>query len=314
MSPDSANFGDEVTVKPRDFVDPIESITLGPTCAWTAASGNTDCFTPERDGSDFVFDLPGGLDERIQIAVTDGDQTKRIYMGVVPSSLDLSQTEVAPNASIIISGSGFTENSSILVSNITIDDEPLVVDAAGTVDSGAARHVRVTSSGEFSATVRVWTASSSSNNPTLDDGTYTIKVVDEDGFEGEVDVTILEPTLKVAPETASPRDFIVISGENWPISTPELDNSVTIEVDGRTRNADIGSTGRFRYEYQLRSTIKIGDEHDVTVTYEDGARDDIEEETSFSVAQAELDITPGGSWPRPVHLHRNRRHASLHAG
>ena len=297
VSPDSANFGDEVTVKPRDFTAAISSITLGPTCAWTPTGGSNNCFTAVPDGSDFVFDLPGGLDEQIQIAVTDGNDTKRIYMGVVPSSLDLSQTEVAPNASIIISGSGFTENSSILVSNITIDDEPLVVDAAGTVDSGAARHVRVTSSGEFSATVRVWTASSSSNNPTLDDGTYTIKVVDQDGFEGEVDVTILEPTLKVTPETASPRDFIVISGENWPISTPELDNSVTIEVDGRTRNADIGSTGRFRYEYQLRSTIKIGDEHDVTATYADGDRDDIEEETSFNVTQAELNITPAAAGP-----------------
>ena len=296
VSPDSANFGDEVTVKPRDFTQGISSITLGPTCAWTPASGDTDCFTPVRDGSDFVFDLPGGLSERIQIAVADGVDTKRIYMGVVASNLELSQTEVAPNASIIISGSGFTENSRILVSDITIDDEPLVVDDAGTEGSGAARHVKVTSSGEFSATVRVWTASSSSNNPTLDDGTYTIEVVDLGGFEGEVDVTILEPTVTVAPETVSPRDFIVISGTNWPISTADQDNSVTIEVDGRTRNADIGSTGRFRYEYQLRSTIKIGDEHDVTVIFEDG-RDDIEEETSFNVTPALLTITPASAGP-----------------
>ncbi len=299
VDPASANFGDEVTVKPRDFVDPISSITLGPTCAWSPGGAN-NCFDTARDkDGNFVFDLPGGLDERIQIAVTDGDQTKRIYMGVVASTLELSQSEVAPNASIIISGSGFTENSSILVSNITIDDEPLVVDDAGTEGTGAARHVRVTSSGEFSATVRVWTASSSSNNPTLDDDDYTIKVVDQGGFEGEVDITILEPTVKVTPEEASPRDYIVISGENWPISTADQDNSVIIEVDGRTRNADIGSTGRFRYEYQLRSTIKIGDEHDVTVTYDDG-RDDIEEDTSFSVVQAELNVVPAAAGPGQI--------------
>ena len=111
VSPASANFGDEVTLKPRDFTGAISSITLGPDCVWTAASGNTDCFDVEKDGSDYVFDLPGGLDERIQIAVKDGVDTKRIYMGVVPSSLRLSQTEVAPNASIIISGSGFTEDA-----------------------------------------------------------------------------------------------------------------------------------------------------------------------------------------------------------
>ena len=323
VSPDSANFGDEVTVKPRDFMRDISSITLGPRHTWLASESDSHghCKTGydageeredmtvrfclnEIDGSDFIFDLPGGLDERIQIAVTDADasddykgDTKRIYMGVVASSLELSQDEVAPNASIIISGSGFTENSSILVSDITIDDEPLVVDDAGTEGTGSARHVRVTSSGEFSATVRVWTASTSSNNPTLDDDTYTIKVVDQGGFEGEVDVTILEPTVSVTPETASPRDYIVISGENWPISTADQDNSVVIEVDGRTRNADIGSTGRFRYEYQLRSTIKIGDEHDVTVTYRDGTRDDIEEEGSFSVVQAELTVTPAAAGP-----------------
>ena len=323
VSPYSANFGDEVTVKPRDFMRDISSISLGPRHSWLAseADSNGKCMTGydageeradmtvrfclnEIDGSDFVFDLPGGLDERVQIAVTDADasddysgDTKRIYMGVVASSLELSQTEVAPNASIIIiSGSDFTENSTILVSDITIDDEPLVVDDAGTEGSGAARHVKVTSSGEFSATVRVWTDASSSNNPTLDDGTYTIEVVDQGGFEGEVDITILEPTVTVAPETASPRDFIVISGTNWPISTADQDNSVTIEVDGRTRNADIGSTGRFRYEYQFRSTIKIGDEHDVTVIFEDG-RDDIEEETSFNVTPAHLTITPASAGP-----------------
>ena len=307
VSPDSASFGDEVTVKPRDFMRDISMITLGPTCSWTTDGGDDNCFSTSKDkDGNYEFELPGGLDERIQIAVTDADgdykgDTKRIYMGVVASSLDLSQTEVAPNASIIISGSGFTENSKILVSNITIDDDPLVVDDAGTEDTGADRHVRITSSGEFSATVRVWTASSSGNNPTLDDDTYTIKVVDEGGFEGEVDVTILEPTVTVTPETASPRDYIVISGENWPISTADQDNSVVIEVDGRTRNADIGSTGRFRYEYQLRSTIKIGDEHDVTVTYTDvvanQTRDDIEEEATFSVVQAELSVTPAAAGP-----------------
>ena len=52
---------------------------------WRATTASPP--TSDKD-SDFVFDLPGGLDERIQIAVTDGDQTKRIYMGVVPSSLD----------------------------------------------------------------------------------------------------------------------------------------------------------------------------------------------------------------------------------
>ena len=155
-----------------------------------------------------------------------------------PSSLELSQSEVAPNASVIISGSGFNEGKMIAVENIKIDDERLVVDDAGTVschDRASASQRRMCSGDQFR---RVHGDGSgldaledSNANPALDDDEFTIKVKDQDGFEGKAKITIKSATVKVTPETASPRDFIVISGENWPISTPELDNSVTI--DGR---------------------------------------------------------------------------------
>ena len=251
----------------------------------------------DEDDGDFVFDLPGGLDAQVQIAVKTDDGTKRVYLGVVASSLKLSQTEVAPNASIIISGSGFTEDARIYTDMITIDDTPMDVDDAGTQSDNTGRYVQTTSNGAFTATVRVWTASDSVSNPALDDDTYTIKVVDSGSFEGEAEITILEPTVSVSPDTASPRDFIVISGENWPITTADDDNSVTIKVDGRERSADIDGSGRFRYEYQLRSTIGIGDEHDVTVTYDGKAGGDIEEEATFSVTEATLGLEPGAAAP-----------------
>lgn len=299
VSPASASFGDEVTLKPRDFVDPISRITLGPTCAWTPAGGDTDCFTPERDGSDFVFDLPGDLDEQIQIAVTDGDQTKRIYMGVVAATLTLSKSEVAPNESIVISGSGFNNGAKILVSNITIDDEVLDVDDAGTEGSGASRYVTTTSNGTFTVTARVWAMGDS--NPALDDDTYTIKVVDEENFEGEADITIKEPSIMVSPDTASPRDFIVISGENWPVTTTDLDNEVTItihkgETYQRTRSANVDGNGRFRYEYQLPAGVRIGDDQKVQVSF-DGDGGDIEEDTTFAVTEAVLGVTPAAAAP-----------------
>ena len=230
VSPDSASFGDEVTLKPRDFVNAISKITLGPTCVWTPG-GSDNCFDVERDGSDFVFELPGDLDERIQIAVTDGDQTKRIYMGVVASTLTLSKSEVAPNESIVISGSGFNRGVKILVSEITIDGKELYVDDAGTEGAGADRYVTTTSNGTFTVTARVWAMGDS--NPALDDDTYTIKVVDANDFEGEADITINEPSIMVSPDVASPRDYIVISGANWPVTTADLDNEVTLIIHQR---------------------------------------------------------------------------------
>ena len=304
VSPASASYGDEITLKPRDFGGSLTQISLGPNHVWNSdgscPAGATCDFTPERDGSDYVFDLPGDLDVQIQIAVkgpAPDNTRKTTTLGVVASGLKLSKTEVAPNESVIISGSGFTKNARILVSDITIDGEALAVDDAGTEGTGGSRHIRTTSNGQFTATVRIWTADAGATNPALDDDEYTIKVVDNSEFEGEAKITINPATVSVSPEAVSPRDFIVISGENWPVSTSDVDNSVMIEVDGRIRNADVDSSGRFRYEYQLRSGITIGEEHDVTVTFDGGEGGDIEEETTFSVTEAELGIIPAAAGP-----------------
>ncbi|MCY4417542.1 MAG: hypothetical protein OXE87_14720 [Chloroflexi bacterium] len=320
VDPATASYGEEITIKARDFAYDVSEINFGTSHKWLRSemddcgTGSSDMYRPgemrdpptdtsiivcvnEIDGKDFIFNVPGDLGESTQIAVKDGDQTKRIYLGVVPSSLELSQTEVAPNQSIIISGSGFTEDARIYTDMITIDGVAIDVSDAGTQTDDGRKYVQVTSNGEFTATVRIWTADASDSNPALDDDEYTIKAVDTHAFEGETTVTIKEPTIEVSPATASPRDFIVISGMNWPISTADDDNYVTIEVDGRTRNADVDGNGRFRYEYQLRSTISIGDEHDVTVTYDGGAGGDIEEDTTFETVEAELGLDPGAAAP-----------------
>ena len=304
VEPSDVASGEEVTVKLRDYPSGAVATEISLDGKKTLTRGNSATTTTFMvDGSDLVFEMPGGVSGTVEVAVVaTGASDKDTTLTVNPSTLDLSQSEVAPNASVIISGSGFNEGKMIAVEDITIDDERLVVDDAGTVScpatvSASQECVQVTSSGEFTATVRIWTHSDSNANPALDDDDFTIKVKDQDGFEGKATITIKQATVKVTPETASPRDYIVISGENWPISTPELDNSVTIQIDGRSRQADVDSTGRFRYEYQLRANIGIGDEHDVTVTYEDGNRDDIEEETTFSVVEADISVNPAAAAP-----------------
>ena len=321
VSPASASFGDEVTLKPRDFTNDISMITFGPSHVWMDSEANeseTGCATAyvagdkrsdgstivcmkEEDGGDYVFELPGGLDEQIQIAVTDGKDTKRIYMGVVASGLTLSKSEVAPNESIVISGSGFNRGAEIKVSDITIDDHGLSVDDAGTEGIGANRHVTTTSNGTFTVTARVWAMGDT--NPALDHDTYTIKVVDEHGFEGEADITIKEPSIMVSPDTASPRDYIVISGENWPVTTADLDNEVTItihkgETYQRTRSASVDGNGRFRYEYQLPAGVRIGDDQKIQVRFDGaGKSGNIEEDATFAVTEAELGVTPMAAAP-----------------
>ena len=135
-------------------------------------------------------------------------------------------------------------------------------------------------------------------NPALDAGEYTIKVTDGNGYEGKTKITVLEPTVMVTPLVAGPRDFITISGANWPVTTSELDNDVTIKVDEKTRSASIDSTGRFNYSYQLSGGIDIGTEHEIVVKFTtDSNIGSIEEKITFSVPSSNVVITPAAAAP-----------------
>ena len=68
----------------------------------------------QADGSDYVFDMPGGLSGSLSITVEYSDGAKAsATITVDPSNLKLSKAEVAPNETIIISGSGFSEGKTI---------------------------------------------------------------------------------------------------------------------------------------------------------------------------------------------------------
>ena len=304
ITPEAVAYGEEVTLKPRDFMSSatLEYVYLGGTEAEnTLMYGGSDA-PVQRDGSDYVFDMPGGYSGSLRITVEYSDGAKAsATINVEPSSLTLSVTEAAPNQSIVISGSGFSEKSYIKVSDITIDGQPLVVDESGTenvlVGVEIVEVVKTTSTGEFTASVKVWSYSTT-DNPALSDGTYKIEAEDVKGFSGSAMITILAPTLMVSPAAAGPRDYIVISGTNWPVSTSDDDREVNINVDDRNRNAGVDSIGRFNYEYQLRSTIQIGKEHTITVTYDDeDGSGDIEEEITFIVPSSNVTIIPAAAAP-----------------
>ena len=208
LDPVQANSGDEVTLKARDFGGPLTEISLGPDKTWTAVTTDTDAFSIKTiESNDYTFEVPGGLSGVVQVAAKRGTTRKTADLTVTPSSLTLSLSEVAPNQSIVISGSGFAEKSYIKVSDITIDDQPLVVDESGTenmvIDGATVEVVKTTSTGEFTASVKVW-SDSTTDNPALSDGTYEIEVEDAMGFSGSAMITILAPTLMVTPHGRRP--------------------------------------------------------------------------------------------------------------
>ena len=177
VSPGSVSSGDEVTIKPRDFPGSLSMVNLGGSKVYNASDDidlaevttSENDFDIDADGSDFTFDMPGGLSGTVQIAVTyfyvrmttvlttgtgwpgltsggrnggkmtsrqsdDVKTPKNVSITVNSAGLSLSSTEVAPNATVIISGSGFNDNSCVKTSDITIKDivsKRLVVDSAG---------------------------------------------------------------------------------------------------------------------------------------------------------------------------------------
>ena len=296
LDPAEANSGDEVTLKARDFGGALTEISLGPDQTWTEDDTDTDAFSVKKEDNDYTFEVPGGLSGVIQVAAKRDSTRKTADLTITPASLTLNQTEVAPNESIVISGSGFKDRATISVADIKINGKILEVDDAGTeVTTGVERFVSITSSGQFTVTVNVW--HDGAGNPALDADEYTIKVTDSAGYVGKTKITILEPTIMVTPQVAGPRNYITISGANWPVTTSEDDYDVSIEVDGKTRSASIDRSGRFNYEYRLSGDIGIGKEHDVKVTFTSAHRDKIEEETTFSVPSSNVVITPAAVAP-----------------
>ena len=311
IEPASVNSGDEVTVKPRDYsggnaIDRIyvEDLT------WSNDGDNTnDDFDVDvnNDGTEYVFDMPGGVAGVVQIAVHGDRNTdlQRKYITVNPSMLTLSQSEVVANETVIISGSGFFERSVIWVADMTLDGDPIDVDEAGTtldVPTGN-RFITTTSSGEFTATINIWAGADGGSATDAD--TYEIEVEDDRGYTGSASVTIVEPTVTVTPAVASAREFITISGTNWPASVNDRDFEVCILISEGTNDededsADIDSTGRFSLQYQLDGSIDLGTTHDVVVRFPDSANcaeDDIEITGSFEVPESGVELSPAAAAP-----------------
>ena len=134
ISPDSASSGEEVTLKPRDFSSGMIEVSLDGDEDATYPAATDDDFVLTLDGtSDYVFDMPGGLSGVVQVSFKQGGDTKRGTITVDPSNLKLSKAEVAPNETVIISGSGFSEDARpSALNDIKIDGKALKVDDAGT--------------------------------------------------------------------------------------------------------------------------------------------------------------------------------------
>ena len=260
-----------------------------------------------------TFDVPGSvggkpLQGTVRVDATWGTTTEDAKITVAGSELTPSETDVLPNESITISGNGYGSQTCINVADITLDNVAVQVDLESTVrcTSGGGANattyagVEVSNSGQFVATITLWPNDQSAANPTLIAGSHELTVEDSQGFTGSTKLAIAEPAISVLPDVVGPRDYVVISGENWPVDNTDNSNSELIKIEisegGRTRSYSVyaDNTGRFSIEHRVSKDVAIPSTNQVKGEYDEG---EIVEVGNFAVPAATVTVTPSSAQP-----------------
>ena len=250
--PSSANAGDTVNVFAQDFPNARSGFSELKIANQVVAFETSRAIGDDGSGT-VTFEVPGGFEGVLRVdarwgdlndadkcEVADGCVTEDSKITLAGAQLNVSKNEALPNETLTITGSGFGSQSCIPVANIRLEDVPVVVDDDSTANSGDC-DVRMRS--RFPTPASSWPPSScgprmtrtatptrcSSPAPT-NSAWKTAR-----STPPSANITIAEPTVKVTPDIAGPRDYITITGENWAVDNPDSDESPSITCPGGER-------------------------------------------------------------------------------
>ena len=316
--PNEVNSGDTVNVFAQDYPAGsggfVELKLAGQVVNSATVNAVAVRSTSLTDGAaTATFDVPGSvggkpLQGTVRVDATWGTTTEDTKITVAGSELTPSVSEVLPNESITISGNGYGSQTCINVAKITLDNVAVQVDSestikcsTGTGDSATTFDaVEVSNSGQFVATITLWPRDLTSSNPTLTSGSHELRVTDTQGFTGSSRVTIEGTTIAVLPDVVGPRDYVAITGENWPVDNSNNSNSGLIKIEisegGRTRSYSVyaDNRGRFSIEHRVSKDVAIPSTNQVKGSYGDG---EIVEVGNFVVPAATVTVTPSSAQP-----------------
>ena len=319
VSPTEVSSGDTVTVFAQDFQGGgFDSLKLSGQQVNPTATGSLPMVRVSAEGispdgsATAIFNMPGGLEGTVRVDASWGGASEDTKITIAPSTVNASKTDVLPNESITLTGNGFAGSSCVPASRITLDKVAVKVDEESlsqcTDDKGTdttsddetfGKAVEVSNAGQFVATIHLSPASGGSD-PTLIAGRHTLDVEDSKGFTGSVVLNIADPAITVTPEVAGPRDYITVSGENWPVDNPEnpLSEAVKVMVNDagsrapRQYSAFADTSGRFSIEHQVHRGVAIPSTIQVEVKYAD-----IVKIQTFDVPVATITVDPGEAQP-----------------
>ena len=309
VSPTSAGAGDTVKVFAQDYPNTgaaFVSLEIANQVVYqTGATSNPVSVRAGSIGDDgsatATFDLPGSvggtpLEGTVRIDADWGGESEDTKITVTGSVLRVSQGEARANDSITITGEGFGtgRGNEIDPAEITLDGVAVMVDDDSLSDG---RTIEVSNAGQFVATIYLWTtAAAGGDNPALIGGTHTLRVRDQAGFYGTATIAIVEPSISILPETLGPRDYLTVTGNDWPVDnqdSPARPENVTVEVEGRNYTVIPDGTGRFTVEHRVSRNVAIPSTQQVEARY----GSEIVKTASFEVPAAVIDINPTEGQP-----------------
>ena len=324
--PSTVSSGDTVNVFAQDYPFSGQALTQLKLAGIdvTGAVANLTRDPLVNGGATISFEVPGsvngaplqgtvrldarwgspGSDGKCNVDADSNCTSKDSKITVTGSELTASVTDVLPNETITITGNGYGSQTCIGVDNIQLDGVALQVDEESTIrcdvdgDGDDEEAVEVSNSGQFVATITIWPAVRTSDNPTLISGSHTLDVEDSAGFVGSTTLMIAEPTISVVPDVVGPRDYVVITGTNWPIDNTDNSNSGLVSIvisddrNDRTYSVYPDNIGRFSIEHRVSKDVAIPSTNQVK-----GSHSEVVKIGSFTVPAATVTVTPNQAQP-----------------
>lgn len=322
VQPRSANTGDTVTVSVFDFASG-DSLTTLRLAGITVTPTTFPLAVPASGQTTFSFIIPGvgptgcvGLActriptgvQRIEIFSPLADQDLNITIG--GAKLTTSHKDVIGNQNLTITGSGFSDavagvsaciresgagTGGIFLNNVLLEIET-DSDCPVTIATG----IELTGGGSFTLTAIV-REFPSGLVPTalLTSGSVELKVIDTNGAEGTILVTIPARTIDVTPKSSRPRDSVTITGKSFIADNPDgADATVRVEYscgagETRTATADPDVSGNWSEVMQIPSDCTIPSTNTIKAEiFVGGLNSGVVSTITHSIPEATVKIAP----------------------
>ncbi len=281
-SPAGGSPGETIQVQLVDF-------PAGPVTATLAGEPLGTFGTVGSQGDmNFQFTVPdnareGKQDLKVE-AGSGSDNDANVVLDISgPTVTPTPSDEILPNQRVNLVGGGFTSGSTI--KTISIGGKEI---NERRINDG--KDVDVDNGGNWSAAVDMPLSSA-----TTSEGKRVIRVTDEDGRSGTVEITIPARKVTITPESGRVGTIAVVRGENFPSKNDE-GNSLNVQIQydaGEDRTTTVSAvpdaSGKFEVELRIPTTASIPSTNTVQVSFDD--TDDINVVTTVTHDVPEAIIT-----------------------